>query len=73
MSLSRHGTSPRNFEHETADSMILAIRSEPDVLSKSYNSIVLVGHLMGGTLCTLIAMETNVGYLVPCAPDTLQM
>ncbi|HUT64152.1 MAG TPA: alpha/beta fold hydrolase, partial [Anaerolineae bacterium] len=68
MSLPGHGTSPRDLEKVTADSMIQAVRDELDGLSRSHSSVVLVGHSMGGTIAALVAVEKKVDCLVLCAP-----
>ena len=68
MRLPGHGTIPCDLQSETADSMIQAVREELIDLRKSHKTVVLVGHSMGGTICTLVAAENKVDRLVLCAP-----
>ncbi|MDZ4859056.1 MAG: alpha/beta fold hydrolase [Candidatus Hydrogenedentes bacterium] len=64
MRLPGHGTSPRDMEKVTADELLEAVRSEVAELREEHERIVLVGHSMGGALCTLAAAETPVDGLI---------
>jgi len=68
MCLPGHGTSPRDLEHVTADSLVQAVLAELDDLRRTHDMVVLLGHSMGGTLCTLVASQHTVDRLVLCAP-----
>ncbi|NUM55575.1 MAG: alpha/beta fold hydrolase [Candidatus Hydrogenedentes bacterium] len=64
MRLPGHGTSPRDVEIVTADELEAAVLDEVAQLRERHERIVLVGHSMGGTLCTLAASKTNVDGLI---------
>ena len=64
MRLPGHGTSPRDLERITADELESAVTDEIAELREKRRRVVLVGHSMGGTLCTLAASKTNVNGLV---------
>jgi len=68
MRLPGHGTSPRDLDTVNADTMLRHIVSELDDLRRSHEKVVLIGHSMGGTLCTLAASQCKVDRLVVCAP-----
>lgn len=59
-----HGTSPRDLESTTADVLIRAVLEEATRLTDRYKRVVLVGHSMGGALCTIAASKTPVDGLV---------
>ncbi|MBI2432992.1 MAG: alpha/beta fold hydrolase [Candidatus Hydrogenedentes bacterium] len=68
MRLPGHGTSPADFARTTPDELIEAVRAEVTALRAKYPSVVLVGHSMGATLCTLVAAEQPVDGLILAAP-----
>ncbi|MBI4559169.1 MAG: alpha/beta fold hydrolase [Candidatus Hydrogenedentes bacterium] len=68
MRLPGHGTSPREVENVTAAELLKAVQSELAGLRKDCKKVVLVGHSMGGTLCTLAAAEEPVDALILAAP-----
>jgi carboxylesterase len=68
MRLPGHGTSPRDFEKVTEDDLYRAVREEFEALQAKYPHVVLLGHSMGGALCTLLAAEADVDGLVLGAP-----
>jgi len=68
MRLPGHGTSPRDLEYVTADSLVQAVCAELKDLQRTHDRVVLLGHSMGGTLCTLVASQHAVDRLVLCAP-----
>ena len=68
MLLPGHGTSPRDFERETADSLLAAVRAELAALKTQHRQVFLVGHSMGGALSTLAAAEDGANGLVLGAP-----
>ncbi len=63
-----HGTSPRDFERTTADELEAGVRDAVRALKADYDTVVLVGHSMGGALSTLVAAREPVDGLVLCAP-----
>ncbi len=63
-----HGTSPREFERTTADELIAGVREAVLALKEDHETVVVVGHSMGGALSTLVAGEVPVDGLVLCAP-----
>ena len=68
MRLPGHGTSPRDLDNVNTDTMLRKIISEMDDLRRSHEKVVLIGHSMGGTLCTLAASQRKVDRLVICSP-----
>jgi len=68
MRLPGHGTSPRDFERVTADSLVQAVRDEVDDLRKNHDRVVLVGHSMGGAIAAILASEGECEGLVLAAP-----
>lgn len=52
-----HGTSPRDFEKTTTAELEQAVREELAALSEQYETVVLLGHSMGGALATLVAAD----------------
>jgi carboxylesterase len=52
-----HGTSPRELEQCTPDELVDAVSDEVRRLQPDFAKVVLVGHSMGGALCTLAAAE----------------
>ena len=68
MRIPGHGTSPRDLEHQTYENIYDAVFSEVDTLLKYHKKVILVGHSMGATLCTLAASERQVDGLVLGAP-----
>ena len=68
MRLPGHGTSPRDFEKVTADELLTAVRKELAALKREHSIVVLMGHSMGGALCTLAAGQDGADALVLGAP-----
>ncbi len=68
MRLPGHGTSPRDLEHVTADILIQSVLTELEDLQRTHDRVVLLGHSMGGTLCTIIVSQHAVDRLILCAP-----
>lgn len=68
MRLPGHGTTPHDLEKESPESMIQAVEKEIEYLRQSHETVVMVGHSMGGTIGALIAAEDKVDRLVLCAP-----
>jgi len=68
MLLPGHGTSPRDLANVSGDQLLNAVLDEIDRLRPKHNRLVLVGHSMGGTLCTLVAARRQVDALVLAAP-----
>jgi len=68
MLLPGHGTTPRDLEKVTPDDMVRAVRDEVLELRRKHERILLVGHSMGGALCTIAAADAEVSGLVLCAP-----
>jgi carboxylesterase len=59
MRLPGHGTSPRDLEQRTPDELLEAVSGEARRLLGTYPKVVLVGHSMGGALCTLAAARES--------------
>ena len=68
MRLPGHGTTPRDLEYVTADSMIRAVKAEIELLRKTHETVALVGHSMGATLALLAAADIDIDRLVIAAP-----
>lgn len=68
MLLPGHGTTPRNFERTTADELVDAVRDAVAELRAKHETVVLIGHSMGGAIATLIAAEKAIDGLVLCSP-----
>jgi len=68
MLLPGHGTSPRDLAKTTGSDLLGAVLDEIDLLRPKHKRLVLVGHSMGGTLCTLAAAERDIDALVLAAP-----
>ena len=68
MRLPGHGTSPRDFERTTADELVAGVREAVLELKGRFETVVVVGHSMGGALATLVVAEEPVDGLVLCAP-----
>jgi carboxylesterase len=68
MLLPGHGTSPRDLAKVSGAQLLKAVLDEIDRLRPNHKRLVLVGHSMGGTLCTLAAAQRQVDALVLAAP-----
>ena len=68
MRLPGHGTSPKDFAETRPDELIEAVRKETQRLAAQYETVLLVGHSMGGAISTIGASEENVDGLVLAAP-----
>ena len=68
MRLPGHGTSPEDLERVTVDDFVHSVEVEYDALRARYKKVVLVGHSMGGALCTIMASRHEVDGLVLAAP-----
>lgn len=64
MRLPGHGASPRDVETVTAEELEAAVLVEIAQLQEHHERIVLVGHSMGGALCTLAASKAHVDGLI---------
>lgn len=63
-----HGTSPRDFEKTSAEDMLAGVKAELARLQAEYETVVVVGHSMGGALSTLAVSELGADGLVLVAP-----
>ncbi len=63
-----HGTSPRDLERSGADEFLDTVRTAYEDLARTHETVVLLGHSMGGMLCCLAAAEQNPDALVLAAP-----
>ncbi len=63
-----HGTSPRDLEKTTEKELLAAVEEALMPLRKRYDKVILMGHSMGGALCTLAASRNQVDGLVLGAP-----
>ena len=68
MLLPGHGTTPFEFEAATADQLIDAVRDELAALRERHETVVILGHSLGGALSTLVAAEALPDGLVLAAP-----
>lgn len=68
MRLPGHGTSPRDFERTSADDLQAGVLDEVRGMKKRFETVVLVGHSLGGALVTLAAAEEPVEGVVLCSP-----
>lgn len=68
MRLPGHGTSPREFERTSTAALIEGVVSEIRAIRARHDTVVLVGHSLGGALSTLAAAQEPVDGLVLCAP-----
>ncbi len=68
MLLPGHGTTPREFAQTSPQALREAVTQELDALRERYDTVVLLGHSMGGALATLAAAETPVDALILTAP-----
>ncbi|GMV93496.1 MAG: carboxylesterase [Candidatus Hydrogenedentota bacterium] len=59
-----HGTSPRDLEHISADTLIDTVVAEAETLREEHGKVILVGHSMGSALSTIAASQTKVDGLV---------
>jgi carboxylesterase len=67
MRLPGHGTSPRDIEATSPDDLFEAVRSELAALNERHETVVVVGHSMGGALSTLAVSELGADGLVLAA------
>ena len=63
-----HGTTPRDFETTSAQDMIDGVQVELAALQAEYETVVIVGHSMGGALSALATAELQPQGLVLVAP-----
>ncbi|MBL7646248.1 MAG: alpha/beta fold hydrolase [Candidatus Hydrogenedentes bacterium] len=68
MRLPGHGTSPRDFERTSTDALLDGVLAELRALKQEHETVVVVGHSLGGALSTLAAAREPVDGLVLCAP-----
>jgi carboxylesterase len=68
MRLPGHGTSPRDFERTSTDALLDGVLEELRALKKNHETVVVVGHSLGGALSTLAAAQEPVDGLILCAP-----
>jgi carboxylesterase len=63
-----HGTSPRDLQKVSPDDLLDAVDTAAADARASHRRVALVGHSMGGALCTLVAAQRPVDRLVLAAP-----
>jgi len=68
MLLPGHGTSPRDLDRTSALELVQAVEDEAAELKEQYGRVVLLGHSMGGAICTIVAAEQQVDGLILAAP-----
>lgn len=68
MLLPGHGTSPKDLARVSGAELTGAVLDEIDRLRPKHKRLILVGHSMGGTLCTLAASQREVDGLILAAP-----
>lgn len=68
MRLPGHGTSPREHERTSADTMIAGVLTEVRDLKSRFATLVVVAHSLGGALATLAVAEEPVDGLILCSP-----
>lgn len=68
MCLPGHGTKPSDMNGLTADSLLTAVEAEAASLKARYDTVVLIGHSMGGSLSVCAASQGYADRLVLCAP-----
>lgn len=68
MTLPGHGTSPQDMALTPEGDYLLAVLREIRALRESHDRVYVVGHSMGGSLCTLAAAIDDIDGLVLAAP-----
>ena len=68
MLLPGHGTSPLELAETPSTVLLEAVREEVQLLKQDHDQVVLIGHSMGGAICTIIAAQEQVDGLVLAAP-----
>ena len=68
MRLPGHGTTPRDLARTTAKELEHAVSAEARALREHHETVALIGHSMGGALCTLAAAEGEADAVVLAAP-----
>lgn len=68
MLLPGHGTSPHVFETTSAAELEQAVSDELQALRQRFETVVLLGHSMGGALATLVAAQSEIDGLILAAP-----
>ncbi len=68
MRLPGHGTSPLDFEKQTPEELIQAVRNEISQMKKNHDTVAVVGHSMGCALSAIAVAENSVDKLVLAAP-----
>jgi len=68
MRLPGHGTSPREHERTSADTMIASVLEEVRGLKARFPTVVIVAHSLGGALATLAVADEPVDGLILCSP-----
>ncbi len=68
MLLPGHGRYVREFEKTSAEELLAGVIEEVRKLRERFGTVVLVGHSLGGALCTLTAAQMQVDALVLASP-----
>lgn len=68
MLLPGHGRSPLDFEATRADTLVQAVVQETQALRKAHETVVVLGHSMGGALATIAAGQAPPDALILGAP-----
>ena len=68
MRLPGHGTTPLDFERQSADTIEAGVLEEFRALSRDYDAVDVVGFSMGGALATLLSTREPVARLVLVSP-----
>ncbi|MFP4500153.1 MAG: alpha/beta hydrolase [Candidatus Hydrogenedentota bacterium] len=63
-----HGTTPYDFEKVTPAHLIAAVRTALAALQQEHDTVVLLGHSMGGAIATIAAAETPPAALILASP-----
>jgi carboxylesterase len=59
-----HGTSPKDLENVAADELIDTVVAEASAMREKYDTVILIGHSMGGALSTIAASQIPVDGVV---------
>ncbi|MCC6698871.1 MAG: alpha/beta fold hydrolase [Candidatus Hydrogenedentes bacterium] len=59
-----HGTSPKDMENVSTDTLVHAVVTETEALAEKHEHVILIGHSMGSALSTITAAQVPVDGLV---------
>ena len=59
-----HGTSPKDLEDVSTDTLLQAVVAEAEALSREHDQVILIGHSMGSALSTMTASQVPVDGIV---------